>query len=128
MTRPTLPRWLLSSFACIFLLLAVGGIWLYQNERTRALAEAGEQLTAVGTLINRQIADWRNERIADGKTLAANQWLIQHVNEWLRDDKPATEAAIRAHLKSIRDNYHYHDAMLLDADGKPKLAFWGLVN
>ena len=124
-TRPSLPRWLLSTFASIFLLLAGGGMWLYEQERTRALNEAGEQLTAVGTLINRQIVDWRNERLADGNTLAANEWLIQRINDWLRDGKPASEAAIRAHLKSVRDNYRYHDAMLLDADGKLRLSVNG---
>ena len=124
-TRINLPRWLLVAFTSVFLLLAGGGIWLYQQEETHALHEASEQLTAVGTLLNKQIIDWRRERIADGNTLANSVFLIARIEQWLRDGNPATEAGIRTHLMHYRDNHRYHDVVLLDSDGKLRLSING---
>jgi len=119
------PRWLAPIFAGIFLFFAGSGIWLYQHEKERALHDAGEQLTAVATLLNRQIVNWRAERIADGNTLASDPLLIRLVDELLRDGNPAAREPVGARLQSYRDNYHYHDVILLDSAGALRLSVNG---
>lgn len=119
---PLIPRWLLPIFACIFLLLAGSGMWLYQQEQERALHDAGEQLTAVGTLLNRQIVNWRQDRISDGNSLAGSDFLIRLIADWLHDGKIEQQERIRGRLKSIHDNYRYRDIMLLADNGELRLS------
>jgi len=120
--RAAIPGWLIPVFSVIFLLLVGSGSWLYQHEKTRALNAAGEQLKAVAVLLNREIVNWRQERYADGKTLGESSGLISEIVRSINKDPAAKTDVVRDRLRSFVNNYHYHDALVIDLANKIHLS------
>ena len=124
-TRGAISGWLLPIFASIFLLLAGSGIWLYQNEKARALTAAADQLEAVATLLNQEIVNWRHERYADGQMLAESSGLVSQIDRILKNDLAADATDVSDRLRAYVTNYRYHDAILIDLNNKIHLSASG---
>ncbi len=117
-TTSTSPSWILPAFALVFLLIAAGGTWLYQSEKARALSKSEQHLEAFNTLLNDQIAQWRGERYADAKVLSESAPLIQEVERMRKGSQGRISDAVEARLRSIAQNYRYHDVIVTNMEGE----------
>ncbi len=120
-----LPRWFLPSLLGVFLIELLGGTLLFWSERQQMLDQAGEQLLAVAELKASQIANWRQERIADGQVLSEDRQLAELIDNWLRQPQVQMERQLRSRLQSVLKNYQYHDIILLDSAGDIRLSLKG---
>ena len=120
-------RWFLAALASLLALLISAGFLFYDGQRTQRVRHIGEYLQAVSELKSRQIQNWRQERIADGQTLAENDTLIEDADRFLNGEpgKTSAEQRLQESMRSIRRNYRYRDILLLDDTGALRLAASG---
>ena len=125
--KPLPARWFLATFLVILLTLGYGGLSLYKFERDRQIKQVGDQLRAVSTLKSRQILEWRNERTADGQVMAENRDFTLAVDTFLhgKTGQSAALGQIRERMRSLHDNYHYQDLLILDDEGNIRLSLSG---
>ena len=126
-TTPRPLRWILAALAGLSALLAGAGFLFYDAQRTQRIHFIGEHLRAVSELKSQQIQNWRQERIADGQTLAENHALVEDAEHFLNGEagKTTAELRLKESMQSIRRNYRYLDTLLLDNNGSLRLAASG---
>ncbi len=120
-------RWFLAVLAGLLALLAGAGFLFYEAQRTQRVRHVGEYLQAVSELKSQQIQNWRQERIADGQTLAENEGLIDDAERFISGypGKSVAEQQLLENMQSIRRNYRYRDIILLDNNGALRLTASG---
>jgi PAS domain S-box-containing protein len=111
----------------IFLIASLGiaatGWWVYSKGKVRTRQAAEENLDVIANLKVRQIAEWRRERLADAAVISRNPFNVLRVIPFLTHPTPGdTGADIRAWLESLQEGNHYHDVLLLDGQGRVRLA------
>ncbi|MDD2743215.1 MAG: ATP-binding protein [Rhodocyclaceae bacterium] len=111
-------RWLWPIFAQVFLFISGTSLWFYQQEQARALEAAAAQLEAVSTLLNRQIANWREERFSDAKVFAQSQLLAQNIEWVIKKDPRANPGLLLKRLENWAQNYRYRNILLVDDEGQ----------
>ena len=109
-------RWLIAGLLLVCGLIAGGGLSYHQAEGARQVHQAGAQLRAAGQLQVRQIAAWRQERLADGRLVAADGDLAAGVGRLL--DSGAIDPALLDRLEALRAAKRYQDVLILDAAGQ----------
>ena len=121
------PRWYFPLLAGILVLLAVGGYLLYGQEQERQIKQISNQLQAVSDQKAQQIAEWRNERIADGQVLADSTSFIAAVDSFLRSKSTTSDSMrqVRERMLSVMTHYQYQDAIILDNDGVARFTISG---
>lgn len=112
-----LPAWFLPALLGMFVLLTLAGTYLYHRERDAQIKRAGEQLTAIADLKAQQIANWREERIGDGRVLSAPGGFGEAAANWLKNNDRVVGQRIQEHLRTLVQNYGYRNALLVDAGG-----------
>jgi len=114
--------WLVS-FVVIAAAFAALAFLYYKVEARAAWKRVHDQLHAVGTLKADEIQKWRQERIAGLRMLVGSPFFSKAVRELLRNpDDAALGAAVRQKLEVLCDAYGYHDAVLVNADGRVLLS------
>jgi PAS domain S-box-containing protein len=115
-------------FMVIFFGIVIGSIIVsyiyYKYQRNTLLTEKQLELSSISYLKIRQITQWRNERINDGKFLGDNTLLVREYAGYLKD--PANkqlQKEIFQSLKSLTENLDYKDVVLIDVKGKPRLSY-----
>jgi PAS domain S-box-containing protein len=120
---PRIPRVPLVIFLIASLGIAATGWWVYGKEKARTRQTAMETLEAIADLKVGQIVNWRRERLADAAIISQNPYNTRRIVPFLRNPAPGYAADdIRAWLESIRKNYAYYDVLLLDGQGRVRLA------
>ena len=71
----------------IFLLLATGigtsGYLYYAQQKELLIKETENNLSSIADLKVKQIANWREERLADAENIYNNPLIISHIQQWL---------------------------------------------
>jgi PAS domain S-box-containing protein len=120
---PRLPGVPLLIFLIASLGIAVIGWWVYGHEKARTRQAAMETLEVIADLKVGQLADWRRERLADAALISQNPYAVQRIILFLRNANPGDAGDdIQAWLEIIRKNYSYYDVLLLDEQGRVRLA------
>ncbi len=111
---------------CIFLALAfaiiVIGFRYYLDQKDKITGEKLQELSAIAGLKTEEIAKWRDERLADAKSLQSNRHFVRHVALFLRrpDDRDIREELLEW-LSSFQNSFSYRSVALLDAHSVQRL-------
>ncbi len=109
----------------VLLLLASAAGWIYYSQsKEQILATAAANLNAVGNLKVSLLDGWRRERLRDAAIISANPFNQAMIIPFLEAD-PAVSTAdprIKAWLDSLVKAKGYMDAVLLDTDGRVRMA------
>jgi PAS domain S-box-containing protein len=111
----------------VFVVLAAGivaaGVLLYRSQRNSCRTKAEHELAAVADLKVRNIVDWRKERIGDAETIMLDEFLGEHVREFLGDAAhAAAPQRLSARLHAIKEQNQGMRAVLLDSQMNVRLA------
>ncbi|MFY9723923.1 MAG: PAS domain S-box protein [Bryobacteraceae bacterium] len=96
--------------------------WYYQHQREAIDNAAVNQLSAIADFKTAQIANWRRERIGDGRVVAASP-LMRSARRILSGQQPAKSdrADILAAMQALSREFLYSDATLVDLDGSVRI-------
>jgi signal transduction histidine kinase len=103
--------------------LVVGGYVYLSDQQAKARATARRELSTIADLKLRQINNWRNERLSDGRFFARARFVAQDVHRLL--DQPQLEAprsAIEDWLKLLKGGDRYYAAVVFDGRLERRLA------
>jgi len=110
----------------IFLLLATGigtsGYLYYAQQKEHLRKETGNNLSSIADLKVKQIANWREERLADAEAIYNNPLIISHIQQWLNSGSSDIKQEILIWMKSLQEHYHYKSFILIDIKGNIRLA------
>jgi len=111
-------RFLILSLAFCSLAMMVAALWYYQRQRAALDAAAVNQLAAVANFKTGQIANWRRERIGDGRALAVSP-LMRNAQRILSGRGAAADrTAMRDVMVPLSREFLYRDVMLVDLEGR----------
>jgi len=123
-TLPNPASW--RGFLAILMLLlamAIGvGVWFYLAEQKAAEEKIHANLDAIAKLKVAQIAQWRDERLADAVDLMSSTLLIESLDRWLRQSRNEDLARIMQRLRSLRESHKLLDVMVVNTSGEPLLS------
>ncbi len=123
--KPNLLPWRL---VALFLLLAAGigaaGYGYLRNQLAHAFQEKNHVLAAIAALKARQIADWREERMAEAESIRTTSFIVEYARRWLAGGakNAAERQALLDWMKAPRHARHYRCVYLFDPSGKMRLA------
>ena len=112
---------ILSLTACAVAL--IGAVWwYYQRQREATEAEAVKQLAAIADFKTAQIANWRRERIGDGRVLAVSP-LMRCAERILSGGHTAEtdRTDLLTAMGRLSREFQYIDAALVDLDGAVRI-------
>ena len=121
----TLPRWLIAAAAALLLALAGGGAWYYRTQEQEVRRNTEASLASIARLKVNEIVQWRAERRGDAAVFAQSPAITEAVERWLAQPGAETTARILTEFRSLLNNYHYRDILLLDAAGQVRLSLAG---
>ncbi len=120
---PRIPKIPLLIFLMASLGIAATGWRVYGTEKVRVRQAAEESLDVIANLKVRQIARWRRERLADAALISLNPYNTLRIIPFLSDRAPGDgDADILAWLESVQKSGLYYDVLLLDEQGRVRLA------
>jgi hypothetical protein len=92
--------------------------WYYLRQREATDSAAVNQLAAIASVKTAQIANWRHERIGDGRVLAVSP-LMRTIQRILARGQAteADRAEVLAVMSRLAHEFLYADASLVDLDG-----------
>jgi len=102
-----------------------GGYWFYRDQNRTARTTAQDQLASIAQLKVDQIVRWRAERLADAAVVSRTPFVSEVISRWLGSGGVAEEKQILTWLESLRDEYGYSAAILVDPLGASLLASEG---
>lgn len=97
--------------------------WLYyQRQRETVDAATIDQLAAIADFKGQQIANWRSERLGDGRVLAVSP-VMAEAQRALTEARPAEpdRAAILAVMRRLSREFLYTDAAVVDLNGSVRI-------
>ena len=107
------PGWMKFSFLVILILITVSGLLFYGTQKDYRRTQIEAELAGIAHLKADGIAAWRQERLADGATLADNIFLSRQIKLWLETGEPVVIEEIKSVLQSLMRNYHYYEVLIL---------------
>jgi len=117
--KPATPWLLIVLFVIISASAILLGFLYYKSQKARLLNDKKLELSAIADLKVRQIAQWRNERVADAILLGENVPFIKQLSEYLHSPKStALLPDITSSLNSLTRNLDYKSVILIDSTGK----------
>ena len=125
LVKPRLPRWLIAVVVVLALAVAAGGYWFYRDLNQSARSTAERQLESIAQLKVSQIVQWRAERLGDAEAISGSSFVSEVISRWLETGQAADKQQIVTWLRSVRDQYHYTAAVLVDPVGAPLLTSEG---
>ena len=121
----TIPRWLKAVFVIFSLILLGGGAWFYRAQEQRLRAGAEASLQAICQLKVAQIAQWRAERLADATVIMEGPFTQEPIARWIGNTQPEGSNQILTWFRSLQKYHRFHDVLLVDASGQPRLSLSG---
>jgi len=112
---------ILSPVVCAIVVAAA--VWFYYERQRETIDNAAlNQLTAIVNFKAEQIANWRQERIGDGRVLAVST-LAARARRLLSEPQPrkADVAEITEVMATLSQKFSYTDGMLVDLDGSVRI-------
>jgi two-component system, cell cycle sensor histidine kinase and response regulator CckA len=123
--EPASPLWQKAAVAATLLALLAGGFWFFQVQRGQQRKEVEERLGAIAELKADQIADWREERLADANVFSQQPGLVESVRRFLASPTDQEASEILSRLRPIQERYHYADIFLVDPELRVRLSLSG---
>lgn len=110
------PYWyLFLIFVILVFGVGAGGYFYYSGEKRHVEQDKGRELLAVANLKISEISNWRAERMEEGRSIQANPFIGNHVEEWLKSGaKPITGSKIVQWMQSLRKFHDYESVLFLD--------------
>ncbi len=106
-------------FVAMVLGISIAGRVYYVSQREQIKQEKQSQLVAIADLKVGQISQWRDERIADGKSIAENPFLLECLSAIRENQRTrSNKARLRNWMRSLGEHYGYERVELLDPVGK----------
>ena len=118
-------RWYVLLWLASVVTLTVVGTLLVRTQERRLWRDEAAKLEAIATLKARQIAAWRGERLGDAGMLVAQPYFAAACRRWLASPQAADKAVILERFQSLVQHYRYHDAWLVDREGRVRLSARG---
>jgi PAS domain S-box-containing protein len=114
------------SFIFVFLALAcaiiVVGFRYYSHQKDKITGEKLQQLSAIAELKAEELAKWRDERLAEARSLQSNRHFVQQVALFLqRPDDEKIREELLAWLSSFQASFSYRSVVLLDTHSTQRL-------
>lgn len=112
----------------LFIVLSAGsiaiGIIFYGIQKKHLLDNSIQELSAISDLKIKQIIQWRQERINDGRFLSNNTPIIRQFYDFLLKEKDILlRNDLLNGLKSLNSSYDYRTILFLDRNLNVKLFF-----
>lgn len=112
----------------LFLVLSAGelvvGLLYYRYQKEHMLKESREELSAIADLKVRQLTQWTQERMNDGRSLSQNLSSTTRFMEFLKNENDnRLRFYISNTLKSLVENYDYSSAIFIDRNFKVRLSY-----
>jgi two-component system, cell cycle sensor histidine kinase and response regulator CckA len=124
----SLRRGLIVLVTAMLLAVAVGGVWVYRNEKQTAARHAFENLSSIAHLKADQIATWRRDRLAAGLQFSESPCLADGVVGYLATPHAQPEATLLAQLRAMQRERNYSDVLLVDTTGSVRLSVYRSVH
>jgi PAS domain S-box-containing protein len=108
--------------AALAVVITMLGFLHYGSRRAQLQQRITQELAAIADLKVGQIAQWRQERLADARVTMQTPFLIRNVAAFLAE--PSAEArrtTILEWFNALQRNYGYEAVALFDAQGNPRL-------
>ena len=121
----TSSRWIKVALTLTILALIFGGGWFYRVQDHSLQQEMETDLSAVVRLKARQLAAWREDRLADAAVLMENPRFIRGVARLQVNPRDEDAPEIRALFESLSKHHGYADIVLVDPDGRVRLSLSG---
>ena len=116
MTVRPFPRSLTMLFVVVLVMVVCAGVLFFMAERDHQRAMAEDELMLIAETKTAQIAEWREELLADAALLSSNPLIGEEVAAWLKSATPSGAASLQSILDSVIRHQHYDGALLFDAD------------
>lgn len=124
--KPATPWLLIVLFGIIAVSSILLGIFYYKTHKRNLVRDKGLELSAIADLKVNQIAQWRSERLGDGRLIGGNAPLVTMLYEYLHQMVPAElNREVDASLKSLAVHSDYKDVILIDSLGRVRGKFPG---
>jgi PAS domain S-box-containing protein len=120
-----MPRWLVAAFGVVFLALLIVGWWFYRFQEQQVRAEVEKDLLAISSLKVLQIANWRAERLATANEILDRRFTSDVIAPWMVSPRDEVTESILYLFGSLQKHCQYRDALLVDAEGLPRLSLSG---
>ena len=114
---PRFPLWLAVIVAITAVAVVTGGVWLYIEQNRSAQRNVEHDLVAIGRLKADQIANWRAERLSDGRVVAENPSSQELIVRWFATGKPEDTAEVLGWFDVMKTSYGYSNVRLVDPQG-----------
>ena len=103
--------------------ISVIGLYFLKRQLTSARADVYSDLNAIAQLKTEEIANWRNERLSDGRFLVRAPFVAEDVAALLVDPgSTAARTRVFRWLDLVKSGDIYDSALLLDPAGNLRLA------
>ncbi|PKL63961.1 MAG: hypothetical protein CVV32_11045 [Methanomicrobiales archaeon HGW-Methanomicrobiales-3] len=116
------PYGLIVAMLLLFLAILLGGALLYQAQEEQITSQVTRDLTGIASLKAGQIAAWREDRLFDARVLSSSPFLIEGVDEYLRDGDMESREKILGRFREMNTSSHYQNVILVDPDGEVRLS------
>jgi two-component system cell cycle sensor histidine kinase/response regulator CckA len=110
------------AFALVILCVLAGGYWFYTSQERLRKEGAETDLKTVAQLKVRQIADWREGRLAAASVLMESPFLNETIARWMAAPEPVTTEELRALFRSRQKHGQYFDVLLVDANAQVRIS------
>lgn len=118
--------WPLAIFLGLALGIGLAGYTYHQREEAALIGETQKALASITELKIAQIRGWREEQLRDALLATRDRTLIRAVRAFLgTPDAEREREAIIDWLDTLKQVYHYRNLMVLDREGRPRLASTG---
>ena len=117
------PSLLLGLFA--ILTAAIGGVtWRFYVTQKEAFERGVQtQLLTIADAKVRQIAEWRNVRLGEARSIMADTFTLAALQRVVEGKAAQSErAAVVSYLRSLCENLRYAGAVLVDPEGREVLS------
>lgn len=121
----TIPIWVKTGFVLINLILLLSGLWFYKTQQESERQEVEEHLKAIVKLKADELSKWQAERMADAAVLIQRDDIIELVENLFINPSSQIVSDIKKRLKPIKEQYHYHDILIVDTEKQIRLSLSG---
>ena len=126
MVPQTLPREFsrgvtISSLILLLTLLAGSG-WFFNAQKQLQRQSIEATLQSIAQLKAGQIAEWRNERLADAAVLASRNALTDSVQRYLSNPTALEISEIKRRFCPVMNRYHFADVFIVNMQKEVKFA------
>jgi PAS domain S-box-containing protein len=110
---PVLP---IAIVAVLVFCVIAAGLYFYSQQVLLAQTEAGNRLRSVAELKQREIHEWRDERLRDAQIISTNPFFVRRVEQYLQASLSDDQIKdLQDYLERMKDVFGYLDIFIVDS-------------